>query len=354
MSSRTTPRLGIALGSGAARGWAHIGVLRALEEVGIVPHVVAGASIGALVGAAYANQRLDALEEWVLQMDWWSILRYLDVRLTGVNGERLMQALSEQIGDVPIESLTKPFGAVATDLATGREVWFQSGSLLAAVRASIALPGLFTPVRYQERWLADGGLVDPLPVSLCRALGADWVIAVNLNGDIVGKHFKPRTQPALLAADSPKTAGPPPATATAAAETTATAVEAEAEAAEAAAEAATAAEAEAEAEVEPWLTRLSTGLQTMLGISGELGTASSPEAPGWFDAMASAINIMQDRITRTRLAGDPPDVVLAPRLAHLGLMEFDQAEAAIAIGQECVRLYLPLLRDVLRLPPDNA
>jgi NTE family protein len=187
------PRLGIALGSGSARGWAHIGVLRALEQAGIVPDVVSGTSIGALVGAAYASGRLDPLEEWVARIDWWEIIRYMDMSRGGVEGERLMRAFGERVEDVPIETLPKPFGAVATDLLTGREVWFQNGSLLEAVRASIALPGLFSPVRFQERWLVDGGLVDPLPVSLCRALGAEQVIAVNLNGDIVGRRLPGRS-----------------------------------------------------------------------------------------------------------------------------------------------------------------
>ena len=295
------PRLGIALGSGSARGWAHIGVLRALEQAGIVPDVVSGTSIGALVGAAYASNGLDRLEEWVAQIDWWDIIRYMDVRLGGVDGERLMRAFRERVEDAPIETLPKPFGAVATDLQTGREVWFQEGSLLEAVRASIALPGLFSPVRHQGRWLVDGGLVDPLPVSLCRALGADWVIAVNLNGDIVGKHFSSR--PPRLAAPS------------------------------------------------PLLARLSAGLQAMLGNNSRATEeAEEDEPPGLFDVMAGSINIMQDRITRARMAGDPPDVVLAPRLAHLGLMNFDQAGEAIAAGLECARLHLPLLRNILNLP----
>jgi NTE family protein len=300
MKDSSKPRLGIALGSGSARGWAHIGVLRGLEQAGIVPDVVSGTSIGALVGAAYASNRLDRLEEWVAQIDWWDIIRYMDVRLGGVEGERLMRAFRERVEDAPIESLPRPFGAVATDLQTGREVWFQQGSLLEAVRASIALPGLFSPVRYQDRWLVDGGLVDPLPVSLCRALGADRVIAVNLNGNIVGKHFSGR--PLRLAGPS------------------------------------------------PLLARLSTRLQAMLGNNGDPEVADANEPPGLFDVMAGAINIMQDRITRARMAGDPPDVVLAPRLAHLGLMDFDQASAAMTAGLECVRLHLPLLRNALNLP----
>jgi NTE family protein len=296
------PRLGVALGSGSARGWAHIGVLKALAQAGIVPDIVAGTSIGALVGAAYASDRLERLEEWVTQIDWWEIIRYMDLRMGGVEGERLMRAFSERVEDVPIETLARPFGAVATDLYTGREVWFQKGSLLEAVRASIALPGLFSPVQYRERWLVDGGLVDPLPVSLCRALGADQVIAVNLNGDIVGRHFSGRMSRRTLP--------------------------------------------------NPLLARLSAGWQAVLGNGS--GAVEKPvvaeEPPGLFDVMAGAINIMQDRITRARMAGDPPDVVLAPRLAHLGLMDFDHAGEAIAAGMECVRLHLPLLRDVLDRP----
>ncbi|MCP5159737.1 MAG: patatin-like phospholipase RssA [Gammaproteobacteria bacterium] len=294
------PRLGIALGSGAARGWAHIGILRALAEAGIVPEIVAGTSIGALVGAAYASDRLSRLEEWVMQIDWWEIIRYMDVRLGGVEGERLMQAFCERVENAPIETLPKPFGAVATDLHTGREVWFQKGPLLEAVRASIALPGLFSPVRYAGRWLVDGGLVDPLPISLCRALGAEQVIAVNLNGDIVGRHFNLRTM---------RRAAP-----------------------------------------NPLLARLSAGWQAVLGHHRPATPASEEEPPGLFDVMAGAINIMQDRITRTRMAGDPPDIVLAPRLAHLGLMDFDRASEAIAAGMDCVRRRLPLLKDALNLP----
>ena len=295
------PRLGIALGSGSARGWAHIGVLRALEQAGIFPDVVSGASIGALVGAAYASNRLASLEEWVAQIDWWEIIRYMDLRLGGVEGERLMQAFQERVEDAPIESLPRPFGAVATDLHTGREVWFQEGSLLEAVRASIALPGLFSAVHHQGRWLVDGGLVNPLPVSLCRALGADRVIAVNLNDDIVGRRLGGRT---------PRLALP-----------------------------------------NPLLARLSAGWQAVLGNNSHPPEpAPEEEPPGLFDVMAGSIHIMQDRITRARLAGDPPDIVLAPRLAHLGLMDFDHAGEAIEAGLDCVRQRLPQLREALNLP----
>lgn len=302
MRLKKNPRIGIALGSGSARGWSHIGVLRGLEEAGIVPEIVSGTSIGALVGAAYAGDRLDQLQEWVSNIDWWAILSYMDFRRTGVEGERLMRELGERIGDVVIETLPKRFGAVATDLYTGREIWFEQGSLLEAVRASIALPGLFSPIKVRDNWLVDGGLVDPLPVSLCRALGADRVIAVNLNSEIVGKNFGGRGARLI--------------------------------------------------QPTPLLSRLSASLQTLLGngVTAEAPPEALDDAPGWFEVMAGAIHIMQDRITRARLAGDPPDVVLAPRLVNLGLMDFDRAEEAIAAGMECVRLHLPLLRSLLDLP----
>ena len=297
MADNPTPRIGIALGSGSARGWVHIGILRGLEAAGIVPDIVCGTSIGALVGAAYASQRLDALQEWILAINWWEILRLMKPRPTAlVEGERLMKAFSERVDDVPIESLPKIFGAVATDLLSGREIWFQRGSLMEAVRASIALPGLFSPVYQNGRWLVDGGLVDPVPVSLCRALGAELVIAVNLNNDIVGKHLRKREQ---------------------------------------------------RPEPGDWLGQLGSRLQKAIWDwqrrQGEEGM------PGLFDVIAGSMNIMQDRITRSRLAGEPPDVVLAPRLAQLALMDFDRAEEAIAIGMEYVKLNLPLLKDALSL-----
>lgn len=295
-------RLGIALGSGSARGWAHIGILRGLEAAGIVPDVVCGTSIGALVGAAYVSHRLDALEEWILSINWWEILRMMDVNVSALaEGDRLMKTYAERVEDVPIESLPRAFGTVATDLQSGREIWFQRGSLLTAIRASIALPGLFSPVNLEGHWLVDGGLVDPVPVSLCRALGAERVIAVNLNGDIVGKHLRKREQAKPKAGD--------------------------------------------------WLGKLGSRLQKVLRDRLQ---RDEDEAPWLFDIIASSMNIMQDRITRSRLAGEPPDVVLSPRLAHLALLDFDRGEEAIAIGLECVRRNLPLIRDALNLEVDEG
>jgi len=287
------PRVGLALGGGAARGWAHIGVLRELERLGIVPDVVCGTSAGALVGAIYLCGEIDWFEEWLRGLGRREFVRYLDVALLGggglVEGKRLMDFLRGRLGDPAIETLPKPFAAVAAELATGRELWLREGPVLAAVRASIALPGLFTPVTRDGTWLVDGGLVNPVPVSVCRALGAEVVIAVNVNSDLLGRHQQPARRPG---------------------------------------------EAQPSAEGGTFLERLAAEVR---GRTAELAAPFfGPDgAPGLLDVMAGAVNIMQERITRSRMAGDPPEVLLEPRLAHLGLLEFDRAEEAIEEGRRC-------------------
>lgn len=304
-------KIGIALGSGSARGWAHIGVIRALSEMGIEPDIVAGSSIGAFVGAAYASNQFDKLEHWCRSLTWKDILGYLDLSLLGggfLQGDKLFQFLREQIGDPSIESLPRQFGAVATELDTGREIWFRDGSLMDGVRASIGLPGVFTPVRLKGRWLVDGGLANPVPVSLCRAMGADVVIAVNLNGDIVGKHGRRRTGQAKRL------------------------------------------EIEEIADTR-FLERISAQLKNSLYESKDVLLSQlfgeNLDTPGFFEVITSSINIMQDRITRSRMAGDPPEVVLSPRLSQLGLLEFDQAAMAIEEGHACVKRMQPALRELL-------
>ncbi len=185
MASGTRPRkIGLALGSGSARGWAHIGVIRLLQEHGITPTIVSGASTGSLVGAALASGQVDELEKWVRSLTKIEVWRLLDATFSGgglMTGNRLMRAVREQLVDQPIETLGREYGAVAADLHTGREIWIRKGSMIDAVRASSGLPGLFAPVQHEGRWLIEGGVVNPVPVSLCRALGADFIIAVNLN-----------------------------------------------------------------------------------------------------------------------------------------------------------------------------
>lgn len=292
-------RIGLALGSGSARGWAHIGIIRALAERGVEPRVVAGTSVGALVGAAYASGQLGALESWVRELTRVDVWRLLDTgfRSGGVmQGSRLMRAIRDHLDDRTIENLPIPYAAVAAELNSGQEVWLREGSMLDAVRASSGMPGLVAPVWHEGRWLIDGGVVNPVPVSVCRALGARYVIAVNLNSHL-RKHLELRRRPNDAASEED-------------------------------------AAQEDSDEPEDW-----TSLERWAGLLDgliESFRTSRREEPGIFDAIATSFSIMQDRITRSRMVGDPPDVVLAPDLGHFQLLDLHRGEEAIAIGREAV------------------
>lgn len=291
---RSPPRVGLALGSGSARGWAHIGILQALASRGIEPAIVTGASVGALVAAAHASGQLEALEAWVRTLTQLDVWRLVDTTFSGggvMTGNRLMQAIGQRVRDRRIEDLPMAFGAVATELDTGQEVWLRDGSMLAAVRASSGLPGIFAPVHYQGRWMIDGGVVNPVPVSLCRALGADVVIAVNLNKRV--ETVWARAEPAV----EPRAASPEEA-------------------------------AEGSALRQRWAGIID-------GLKGRL-RPGTPEEPGFFEVMSASVRIMQEQITRSRMAGDPPDLVLAPDLDHFQLMDFHRAREAIEIGRKAV------------------
>lgn len=294
--------IGLALGSGSARGWSHIGVIRALEELGIRPQIVCGTSIGALVGAAYASGKLERLESWVSGLKIKEVVGFFDFSLNGgmIKGERLMEFFRLHFQDSEIGALAQTYAAVATDLASGREVWLREGSLIDAVRASIALPGLFTPALHHGRWLVDGGLVNPVPVSLARALGAEIVIAVDLNTGLAGRHLRPRTRP-------PSSNRP-------AEDSLAAAL----------------------------MQRLQAGMEVLPLPWRE----TEEEPPSLFVTLASSLNIMQVQISRSRLAGEPPDVHITPRLAHLGLLEFHRAREAIGEGRRAALATQPLLREL--------
>ena len=297
-SSHDSPRIGLALGSGSSRGWSHIGIIKALEEIGVRPHVVTGCSIGSIVASAYAAGNLDSLEAWVTSLRKRDVAGFFDInwRLNGVvDAPLLRRFLAEHVAseETSIEALALPYGSVATNLVNGREIWFTEGSVLDSVMASIALPGLFVPFRHRQRWLVDGGLVNPVPVSLCHALGAEVVIAVNLNGDILGKHFSKSRE--VVETDG----GP-----------------------------------------------FDNLLETIKDYSSSLFPLNGREAeapPNLFEIIASSVNITQDRITRSRMAGDPPDVLLTPRLSHIGLLEFHRAGETIAQGRECVEIMRPAI-----------
>jgi len=273
-------------------------VIRALADAGIEPHIVCGTSIGALVGAAYVDGELDRLEAWVRSLHLQTVVSFLDFSLNGglIKGDRLIAFYRSHFVDRDIRELPRPFGAVATDLRRGREVWLREGSVSDAVRASIALPGLFTPVQRDGSWLVDGGLVNPVPVSLCRAMGADIVIAVDLNADLLGRHLKPKP-------GRKRTMHAP------------------------------------ETLAETVVARIQTGI-SQLGIEHDSG----PRTPAMLDVLASSINIMQVLITRSRLAGEPADVMVTPPLADLGLMEFHRASVAIDAGRRAVEAVMPQLQ----------
>lgn len=310
--------IGIALGSGSARGWAHIGVLRGLGELGLKPDVIAGTSVGAIVGAIYASGHLRIFERWVRGLTRREVISLLDLSVGGAGGffegRRLANLFVATFGDLQFDQLRRPLGVVATDLYTGREHWLREGSVIEALRASIALPGLFTPSLYKGQWLVDGGLVNPVPVSLCHAMGADAVIAVNLNGDLIGRHLQPALVQAPLAPDSVDrvTGG---------------------------------GDVFSESGLFDRVSAQLRGRATIL--LSQFRTGSSASGPGLFEVMTTAINIMQDQITRSRMAGDPPDLLLSPRLSRLGLLEFDRGAQAIDEGYNAVHRMQPVILDFM-------
>ena len=309
LGSIRRPVIGLALGGGAARGFAHIGILRTLIANGIVPDVVVGTSIGAVVGGAYAAGQLDALEEWGRSLQGMrNILGYLDIRLTGsglLGGDKLATRLEEAIGQSLIEDLPIKFATVATEVRTGHEIWLTRGRVVDAMRASYALPGIFSPVLIGDRWLVDGALVNPVPVSAARALGAEIVIAANLSSDIFTHSTTIYSHGAM---PTPVAAVPE--------ETTA----------------------------KRRFPRLFSAEKTMkrefFGSAGR---------PGISSVMVDAFNIMQDRITRARLAGDPPDLLISPRVGHFGWFDFHRGEDLIAHGVRAAERALESIQEAIEV-----
>lgn len=281
----SAPVVGLALGSGSARGWAHIGIIQGLEEIGIRPQVVAGTSIGALVGAVYVSGQLKEFSDWVQALSARDVFKLMDLSFSGgmVKGEKLFGFFEANHRNPNIESLAQRYVSVATEMKTGREIWITKGPILPAARASCALPGIFPPVKHHERWMLDGGLVNPVPVSACRALGADVVIAVNLNAQLVGTHL-------------PRGTGP---------------------------------------EIEP--DAAAKNDRTFWDKAVSYLSKSDGENPSFFDVVASSVNIMQDRLTRSRMAGDPPEITLIPMLEDFALMDFHRARQAIDEGRRQVQ-----------------
>lgn len=290
------PRIGLALGSGSARGWAHIGAIRALEERGIKFDLICGTSIGALVGAVYASGQLQQLEDWVTSLTWAKVWRLMDISFKGglIRGRTLFNLFRATFQDLDISELAIPFGAVATELNSGREIWLRHGKLLDVVRASIAMPGLFTPVVHNGTVLVDGGLVNPVPVSMCRAFGAELVIAVDLSWGKLGRYRD-------MGRDLP---APP--------------------------------------EEASWIGRLTN---SWLGSVHKKG--AEPQVPSIFEVFSTSLDIVEQRVARSRLAGEPADVLITPLLPNFGTMEYHRAKEAIAEGRIAVERMMPLIEQVI-------
>ncbi|WP_299871648.1 patatin-like phospholipase family protein [uncultured Cocleimonas sp.] len=315
-------KIGLALGSGSSRGWSHIGVINALTKHGIEPDIVCGTSIGALVGASYVNGRLDRLEKWATSLTKFESAKLYEINssLNGfVNTKRLHMLMIDLVAEEStlIKQLPKKFATIATDLDSGREIWLKKGSVLEAVWSSISLPGLFPAVRKNDQWLVDGGLVNPVPVSTCRALGADLVIAVNLNGDLLGRHMR-KTNLENLESEELKI--------------------------------------QELKDKQLQQANNSPGFANKFASLIEGYTPSffstkkdKESSPSLFETIASSVNITQDRITKSRMVGDPPEIIITPHLAHIGIIELYRAKEAIAEGERAVNNMLPEIKRVLGL-----
>ncbi|MFP5516199.1 MAG: patatin-like phospholipase family protein [Alphaproteobacteria bacterium] len=332
MAKGTDLKIGLALGSGAARGWAHIGVLRALEEIGIEPDIICGTSIGAAVGAAYLTDQMDELQAWAQKMGWLGMLGIIDLtfRRGGlVAAEKAFGRFDNERSNILIENLRLPFATVATDLSTGREIWLRDGPLMSAVMASAAMPGLFPAVRRDHHLLVDGALVNPVPVSLCRALGADVVVAVNLNSELSPLGRPNGRGNGARVTGKPVAKAPVP------------------EAVVAGGDAGSPALSHLTSQISTWLGRKPSRRTRFIADQIDDAHVHKP-MPNALEVMAGSIDIMQDRITRSRLAGEPPDVLIAPRLAHIGILEFDRAAEAVEIGYAAASMLRPSIELALR------
>ena len=297
-------KIGLALGAGAARGWSHIGVINALRRTGIDVDVIAGCSIGSLVGAAYACNRLPALEKWVCSFSNWDVLKLMDLswqRGGLLRGERVFSQYRKLMPVSEIERCERPFAAVTTNLSTGRELWFTEGDLHLAIRASCSMPGLMAPVMHNGYWLVDGAVVNPVPVSLARAMGADIVIDVDLQHDA---HLM---QQDLLSMEVPRP--------------------------------------ESEEDFS-WHSRLRTRLARMT-------SRRATRAPTAMEIMSTSIQVLENRLKRNRMAGDPPDILIQPVCPQISTLDFHRAGEAIAAGHLAVEKKMDELLPLVRTPVER-
>jgi NTE family protein len=312
LGSIRRPVIGLALGGGAARGFAHIGIVRTLIAHGIVPNVVVGTSIGAVIGGAYAAGHLDRLEDWARSLQPRNIISYLDIRLNGsglIGGTKLAAELEAAMGPSLIEELPVKFATVATEVRTGHEIWLTHGRIVDALRASYALPGIFAPVLVGDRWLVDGALVNPVPVSAARAFGAEIVIAANVSSDVFAHSTTIHSHGVTMTA-TPEVLDPAP----------------------------------PKRGFGKFFSAERTVKREFFGAAGR---------PGISTIMVDAFNIMQDRITRARLAGDPPDLLISPRVGQIGWFDFHRADDLIAHGARAAERAIESIQEAIGIlvPP---
>lgn len=297
-------KIGFALGSGGARGWAHIGVLKRLSELGVRPDVIAGTSIGSIAAALYASDSLDTMEDLATHLDWKQVAQlFLEVNFPRsglLTGKNFMKLLKSVIRVHAVSSLSIPYAAVATDIETEKEVVLTTGKLFDAIRASIGIPGIFTPTVLDGRHLVDGGLVNPLPVSVCRAMGADLVIAVDINLRSPAVKRKP--------AQKPPAEAPSP--------------------------------------------RISKLIDSLGKIIPQRAAAphrwspdkkDEPDALSIFDVLTRSFRLVENQITLRELQVNPPDILIQPEVGDIMTLEFQRGREAIAAGVRAVDEVLPQL-----------
>ncbi len=307
---KSRSKIGLALGGGVARGWAHIGALHELTAMGVVPDIVVGASVGAVVGGCFAAGRLESLEGFARGLTKRSVFSLLDVSFNGgglIGGDKLRARLEGAMGELRIEDLPTRFVGVATEIGSGHEIWLKTGRLVEAMRASYALPGVFEPVRLGGRWLFDGAIVNPVPVSVARAMGADRVIALTVGVDGSG-HGTTLHEPQEDEIDATPSASDKPA-------------------------------------------GMIESLRRQAFGPRRGWTRTPSQAPGLGAVMVETFNITQDRIMRSRLAGDPPDILVTLKTGKIGLFEFHRADELIEIGRACVRKARDEILEHLELSP---
>ena len=307
MWRKKTIKVGLALGSGSARGWAHIGAIKAIEEAGIPIHYVAGTSIGAFVGAVYATGHLASLKEFALQMDWKKVVSYFDVvfpRSGLMDGKKVHELFSIHSDARTFDDFKIPVKMIATDLNSGDKIIIDSGNIIESIRASVSVPGVFTPVFLNDRWLVDGGLVDPVPVKVVREMGADVVIAIDLNSGLVSKKPPKESKGKIK---------------------------------------------QIQKERNEFITRIASQYSSAeRAVKNRINHwFSSSSKPSIIDVLGSSVGIIEEQITRINLAIDPPDILIQPRLGDLKMFDFDQAERSILEGYMQAKYQIDNIKSLL-------